>query len=107
MDKAIRQLVWERSKGFCEHCSKPLDEEAWDFHHRKLRKHGGKDSPENALALDHHCHLIKVHGHPVESRNKGWIVSSYAEPREQFVLLYDKVKVYLQEDGTYREANDA
>ena len=107
MDKVVRNLVWERSKGLCEYCGLPLDEEAWDFHHRKLRSHGGKDSAENGVALHHFCHLVKIHNHPKTSYANGFMVKSTGNPREEKLALYGSIWVYLEAQGTYREVVNA
>ena len=103
MDKEVRELVWQRSKGYCETCGIPLDPENWDFHHRKLRKHGGEDSPENGLALHHHCHLVKVHNHPKISYSMGWMVPSFDDPAKAPLHLFGKIIVMLTADGKYEK----
>ena len=103
MDKKVRELVWQRSRGYCEVCGFPLDPESWDFSHRKARKHKGPDTPENGMAIHHHpCHLVDIELHPRLARDKGWRVISTENPLEIPIWLYGKLKVWLEPDGTYR-----
>ena len=102
MDKAVRELVFQRSKGRCEACGKPLPE-SWDFSHRKSRGQGGEDTPQNGMAICHYpCHMVDVENHPVLARQKGWRVRSTEEPLDIPILLYGTRKVFLTEDGGYR-----
>lgn len=107
----LRQVVYTRSKGYCEKCGKPLGS-SWALHHRKLRSRGGKDSPENLLALHHECHNTgtnSVHLNPKMAQANGYMVSQWKEPTECPVTLPNGDSVILTEEGTYhyleRKAN--
>lgn len=108
LDKDVRALVWERCKGSCEFCSRPLHEDAWSFHHRQL---GTKlDLASNGVAVCHRCHMWGIHGNPKTAKEKGFIISKYID-RDEFpaapLLLFggenpERGKwVLLTEDGKY------
>ena len=74
------------------------------LHHRKLRSRGGKDEPENLLYIHHECHNLgtnSVHNRVALATEKGWIVSSWADPKEVPVVLHGGRIVILQSDGSY------
>lgn len=99
----LRQIVWTRARGYCEKCGKPLNE-SWALHHRKLRSRGGKDSPDNLLALHHECHntgTYSVHLNPKMAKEFGYMVSQWQEPAECPVTLPNGDIVTLTEEGTY------
>lgn len=48
-------------------------------HHRKLRKQGGTDDPENLLRVCAICHH-DIHAQPARSYEHGWLVKSYDDP---------------------------
>lgn len=103
MDKALRDLVWSRCKGYCELCGKQLPE-GWALHHRKLKSRGGKDEVENLVALHHHCHntgTYAVHMRPAKATELGFMVSSWQEPSESPLTLPDGNLVILTSEGTY------
>ena len=112
MDKTVRELVWQRSKGRCEACGLPLDEETWDFSHRKAKSNFSKrgetpDFVENGMAIHHFpCHMVSVENHPVLARQKGWRVPSYRDPRTEPIALYGAIWVHLNANGTYSEVKD-
>ena len=80
MDSNVRQLVWERSRGFCEFCGLPLDPESFDFHHRQGTTK--LDLVANGIAACHFCHVIapkSIHQNPRIARDRGFIISRYAD----------------------------
>ena len=102
LDKELRELTWERSKGYCEACGKPMDYETWDWSHRLSKSHGGKYEVQNGMAVHHACHLEEIENHPYLARQKGWRVASQGNPAEVPILLYGRKWVYLTTDGKYR-----
>lgn len=103
--KELREIVYQRCKGYCEKCGLPLGND-WALHHRKLRSRGGEDSVSNFLALHHKCHNIgtdSVHANPSIATAKGFMVSSWNEPNECPVTLPDGRSVILSEEGNYIE----
>lgn len=102
MDAEVRRLVWERCGGYCEVCGLGLSEDSFDFHHRKLKSRGGKDSAPNGLACHHFCHLVTVHNHPRISAEKGWMVSKYDDELAVPISLGGS-QFLLTADGKYQE----
>jgi len=80
MDKNVRATVWERCQGLCEFCSRTLDPETWDFHHRQLGTK--RDRPSNGIAAHHSCHLVGIHNFPKDARENGFIISKYMPANE-------------------------
>lgn len=108
MNKKVREMVWERSKGICECCGRYLDPENWSFSHRKATKQGGEDAPENGMATHWEpCHRVDVELHPHSANEKGWRVRSSQNPKELPILLYGKLWIFLEPDGTYRKPFNA
>lgn len=100
----LRGLVYARSVGYCEKCGRQLGE-SWALHHRKLKSRGGKDEITNLLALHHECHNLatdSVHLNPAEATEKGFMVSTYADPAECPVTLANGSTVILTPLGTYK-----
>lgn len=54
-------------------------------HHRKLRKQGGSDGPENLVDVCWSCHR-KIHAEPLRSYELGLLVHSWEDPAEIPVL---------------------
>ena len=103
MNKVLRELVFSRSKGYCELCGTQLPE-GWAIHHRKLRSRGGKDEVENLVALHHTCHNTgtdSVHLNPKKATLKGFMVSSWDDPAKCPITLSDGSSVILTSEGTY------
>jgi HNH endonuclease len=100
-----RALVWERCRGRCEHCGKPLSALDYECHHRKLRAQGGDWSVTNLLALHYSCHNAAfagaVHNTPVRSYDLGYLVRGAFDPAEMPVLLHGKKWVLLTPTGQY------
>lgn len=81
----LREVLWSRSGGYCEVSGRPLDREAFDAHHRRLKGMGGTyrpltDSPCNLLALDPEVHNgapWSVHQNSLWSRPRGYLLSAH------------------------------
>jgi hypothetical protein len=98
-----RQLVYSRSKGYCEKCGKQLPE-SWALHHRKLKSRGGQDEVANLVALHHSCHNLgtdSVHLNPTTASDKGLMVPSWQAPQDCPLTLPDGSIVTLTDDGEY------
>lgn len=87
MEPGLRRLVYLRANGRCDCCGAPLHPDAWDAHHRQLRARGGKDTLANLIALRHDHHMW-AHEHPAEAKERGLMVSAYANPEDVPVLLH-------------------
>jgi hypothetical protein len=101
---ALRALVYTRARGYCEKCGSLLSDN-WALHHRKLRSRGGKDTPENLMALHHECHNLathSVHNNPALAKEQGFMVSSWDDPSACPVTLANGDTVTLTPEGTYR-----
>lgn len=100
----MRELVYTRSKGYCEKCGNSLPE-SWALHHRKLKSRGGKDEVSNFVALHHACHNLgtdSVHSNPAMAERLGLMVGSWQEPTECPLFLPDGSTVTLDNQGGYR-----
>lgn len=101
-------MVAERQGGYCVVCGWPLTGSD-ALHHRKLRKHGGKDVASNFLLLHHACHNLgtgSVHLNPSLSYERGWLVPSWAEPSEWPLTLPDGSQVLLTDTGTVQSVEE-
>jgi 5-methylcytosine-specific restriction protein A len=95
----VRQIVVERSGGYCEGCAYQRAEQ---IHHRRPRGMGGSSAADtntasNALALCYPCHA------GFESRREaaekfGWLVPQGISPASRPVLRRG-VWVLLDDDG--------
>ena len=97
-----RAEIADRQDGYCLWCEGPLGDN-FALHHRKLRKHGGPDSPENIVALHHHCHNLgtaSVHLKPSVGYDRGFLVHSWGEPTETPLTTASGATVSLHKDGT-------
>jgi hypothetical protein len=87
----VVELVHKRAAGRCEHCGQRIAVgQVVALHHRKARKHGGKDEAINLMLVigDHHnLHQDSIHQNPARSRDLGHIVSAYANPSDVPVQL--------------------
>lgn len=104
-----RHRIGARNNGRCEICDK---RPSTDVHHRQPRGMGGAtrknahivNSPANALALCRKCHEW-VERNRDEAREKGYLISRYANPLEQPVMyptLFGRQWVILTLDYTVR-----
>lgn len=110
--KDLREIVYSRSRGYCEKCGKPIREDDFALHHRKLKSRGGADEIVNLVALHHGCHNLdtdSVHSNPEESERMGLMVGSWQDPIECPVTLPSGDIVILTTEGSYhyleRKAN--
>lgn len=60
MKKQIAEAVLKRADGRCEYCGAYCGE-ALILHHEHFRSRGGKDTPEDLMAVCFICHM-KAHG---------------------------------------------
>lgn len=106
----LREDLWNRSGGYCEISGRPLDQETFDAHHRRLKGMGGTyrpltDSLVNLLALDPEVHNgapWSVHQNSLWSRPRGYLLSAHIadEVLEISPVLYrGKDWLLLAEDG--------
>jgi len=103
MKKAIVETTLKRSNGFCEVCGDYGDGMA--LHHRKLKSRGGKDEVSNLLVCHHQCHNLgtdSIHLNPEKSERKGWMVPSWADPKEYPLHYPGGEIVLLQDDGSMK-----
>jgi len=100
----LTEQMVTRCGGHCERCGWPLPL-SWVRHHRKLRKHGGRDELANLVALcDRPCHNLhrsSVHANPTTSLAEGFLVSQFGDPASTPLLLHRRRPVLLGE--TYTE----
>lgn len=104
MKRELREQVWARCNGYCEKCGKPMREDDFAVHHRRLRSQGGQDVVENLLALHHKCHNLgthSVHMNPTSSMLRGYIVPRHAEPSETPLTRANGDVLLLTPEGTY------
>jgi len=104
MDSELRQVIWSRSRGYCEVCGLSVDENIWAAHHRKLRKHGGQDTPQNMMVLHPACHnggTRSVHLSPARAYEHGWLVRSHEDPEAIPVALAARRWVFFLHNGDY------
>lgn len=104
ISKALRSLLEERCRGYCEKCGLVLDLESADFHHRQLKSQGGKDTAENGILVHHRCHIQhkdSIHDNPKKSVEMGWMVRSWDNPATARLILPNGNAVTLSPEGTY------
>ena len=76
----VAGMLMARSGGICEMWHPPVClGTAQQFHHRRLRSQGGKDTIECCVHICRACHDF-AHDHPRLARENGWIVSAWKEP---------------------------
>lgn len=81
-------LVHRRSKNLCEADAHPhCQGRAEHIHHRKLRSRGGGHTVANLLHVCHLCHGW-IHDNPAAATEKGWMVSTWADPTEVRVVRW-------------------
>jgi hypothetical protein len=97
MDPQLRQAVYDRAEGRCDHCGLYVDPGAWECHHRLLRSRGGKDSLENLICLHPVCHQM-AHLRPRWAEQRGLIVPSNTDPADVPVLRHGDL--YYRATGT-------
>jgi len=102
VNQKIVEMVEKRAGHYCETCGSPaLDSMA--LHHRKLKSRGGKDTVANLIRVHHSCHNLgtnSIHMNPAVATDKGWMVSSWADPETEPFLQPDGKWVLLKDDGS-------
>ena len=98
-ERKCRQIVADRSEGFCERCCR---NGALTMHHRLKRSHGGLWTPENIVALCGHgtagCHGWVEH-YPDSGSYAGWHVRPWENPAEKPLLWRGNSWALLTADG--------
>ncbi len=94
-----RPVVKGRSGGMCERCGA---ERATDMHHRQLRRHGDH-LPANLVHVCRTCHNA-VHADPAKAELAGFIVPSWANPRQCPIKHSVWGRVRLDDDGGWTPA---
>lgn len=74
----VRKIIKRRSKGICERC---WDAPAGQFHHRRMRSQGGKDTELNLVHLCAICHHW-IHHNVQDAYDSGWLVKRWQDPDE-------------------------
>lgn len=105
-DADVRQLVTMRARGCCELCGGG----AAEFHHRAGRRMGGTSNPSiglasNCILLCSGCHR-RSELNRAEAKERGVIVSQWAEPCEIPVKLYRRGWVLLDMYGNTTRHED-
>lgn len=59
---SVRNQIWERTKGDCEWCGKPISEQSLHMHEVIHRGKGGEVSLQNSVGLCYECHFSLGHG---------------------------------------------
>ena len=88
---AAQAVVRKRAKGRCERCTRHLDRERGDVHHRRPRQMGGDPSPEtnspsNLVLLCRDCHEWCERLGREEAIRTGWIIRRGVAVPAQVVL---------------------
>lgn len=113
---ALREALWERSKGLCEVSGQPLDPAGFDAHHRRPKGMGGTYRPDtdtlvNLLALAPYVHNMdprSVHLDPTWSRPRGYLVAKNTARVDLVpVLHHSGIWVLLTHKGPYIEMERA
>jgi HNH endonuclease len=101
---AVVDVVRMRAGGRCEVCGVAFGYDDDPFcgpalHHRKLRSQGGGHTPENLMLLHGLCHNLgsgAVHLNVAWSRERGYLVPSWADPDTTPVLLHGTDPMWLR-----------
>ena len=107
ISRKTRDLVLTRAMGYCEYGGEPLTApEETALHHRKLRSHGGRDTPDNLLVVCHAHHNLasdSIHLKVAKAHIYGYIVTGGQEPEAVLVRIHKRHWAYLSRDGSYHE----
>lgn len=76
---SVIDAVEDRSDGACEASTPDCVGSAAQFHHRKLRKHGGPDTVRNLLHVCAPCHHW-IHHNPAVSYEHGLLLHQWEDP---------------------------
>lgn len=109
VDAESAELVRMRSRGYCEASLSPrCTGNGEHLHHRQMRSRGGKDLASNLVHICHQCHTF-IHSSPgaVKSKERGWLVASWAEPCETPVYLRRRGWVLLDMYGNANRVEGA
>ena len=99
MTSEVYETVMGRRGGRCEaHVASKCTGRAEHWHHRQLRSRGGENIVENGLAVCHACHE-HIHRFPLDSREAGFMVSSWGDPATQPVLIGGLMVILTPEGG--------
>lgn len=97
--RAASETLRERSRSRCELCGVAFGASDKVVRHHRQRRAVGGDRLANLLMLHDACH-VRIHSHPVESREAGWIVSTYiADPASVPVAYQRGRQVWLDDEG--------
>lgn len=102
LKKEIVKTVQARAGNYCETCG-GVASDSMALHHRKLKSRGGIDAPSNLIQVHHECHNLgtqSIHANPSMATDKGWMVSSWADPKTEPMLTPDGSWVILKDDGS-------
>lgn len=105
-EHATRQLVAERSGGWCEICGVMRSE---SIHHRRNQSQGGPWTASNCVAA---CGdgTRKCHGwvttHPADAAAEGWHLRHGEDPLEVAIISGLHGPVLLADDGSIRPVDD-
>lgn len=93
---SVRKAVATRSGGVCEGCG---NAPATEFHHRRFKSRGGKDTIENCLHLCGWGNHTGCHGaaHSADPP-QGWAVHSWEDPKLIPVVIVGG-EFWLTQDG--------
>lgn len=109
----IREILYERSGGYCEVSGRVLDPATFSAHHRLPKRMGGRnynpfrDALFNLLALDPATHNAaprggrSVHGNSDWSQPCGYLLWDSQDPFDEPFLLMGREWVYLTADGQH------
>lgn len=111
-----KELMFQRSLGECEVqwpniCMGGLHD-GLQAHHRRARGMGGTrrattSRVSNSLLVCRACHSYLETGERKQARDKGFLVSQYAEPAFERVFYRHERWVWLADDGSIREERAA
>lgn len=98
-EKRCRQIVADRSEGFCERCCRGV---LTTMHHRKKRGQGGLWDATNIVAVcgdgTRGCHGWAEHN-PNDAADFGWHVRPWQDPAETPLLWRGSQWLLLTADG--------
>lgn len=78
----LRVALHARAGGLCERCGDPAPLDFGECHHRQKRSRQGRDDMWNCVWTCHDCNNRWIETHVAEATATGWLVPSWAEPRE-------------------------